>query len=605
MGLDLPSSGFVKRGMKRLLLALLLPVMRAAVGIVRKSCWPTLSVAGARAIAAGIICLAFLCFAAQFRHGSALPLEVVEFSSTDSGNIFPADSGTLAIRLKRAPGVRYSLVVSNEAGGVIASRPIDSAALSVPLPQRGWYSVEVQAVWPDGVQSDARTSAAVIGKSLPWSQRANSPFGVWHVHGDLRLAAVANSKWTRQIWNLLAYRRDDTGRVVPMPLTRRPTDNFNLFGALAYGLPNWLRAGKGADDSISVPRNWQDFDKVVRQFARDIKPFPKYFEVYNEPETKWRGSDADLVAFLDHIAIQIKAMHPDTMVLGPTLASIDMDRFKRLVALGLLNHLDGVAMHAYVNGTPPEGEFLTRVTDLVDYVRSLKKPAHLPIYITEFGWTSAAGTWQRPVSELVQAQYLSRSLTLLRQLDAQGILYFCLYFRQPENPGAEGFSIIHADGTPKPAYAAYANTVRWLTSARGAGRSINLGPLARLSLFDSQDASIAVAWSTNPASLVYLPANLGYAEDMMGRPFNGQLITGSQSPVFIRAKESLFAARADAPREVSAGQQFALSGEGVSAPQPLVHESGTLLVPTGTKPGTYVVTFYVVGLQHILPVIVQ
>ena len=191
-------------------------------------------------------------------------------------------------------------------------------------------------------------------------------------------------------------------------------------------------------------------------------------------------------------------------------------KLERLVDLGLLGSLDGLSIHAYVYGTKPEAEFFDRVKELKTYLSSIGK-AEFPVYITEFGWTTAKGTWQEPIDELTQAKYLSRAFLLLATEDIKAAVYFCQLYRNAPNPGEEAFSILHQDHTPKPAFAAFANASRWLAGISQERRLVQNGDL-NLALFLKGQTAAVAAWDTGGGSFLSFESEPLAAEDMTGRP---------------------------------------------------------------------------------------
>ncbi|MDP2689335.1 MAG: hypothetical protein Q8P48_04380, partial [Deltaproteobacteria bacterium] len=159
----------------------------------------------------------------------------------------------------------------------------------------------------------------------------------------------------------------------------------------------------------------------------------------------------------------------------------------------------------------------------------------MPVFLTEFGWTTGKGTWQSPVDELTQAQYLSRSLTLLAGENIDCFVYFCLLYINASNAGEAEFSILHQDQSPKPAYAAYANAARRLSGVTGKGRWIRVSPSVNIVLFRKGSGTVAAAWDAGEGSSLFAGLEPQNAADMMGRPAaqgpGGFALTGS--PLFL------------------------------------------------------------------------
>ena len=158
----------------------------------------------------------------------------------------------------------------------------------------------------------------------------------------------------------------------PLPIESADSD-FAHIGVFAFGLPQWcveLPPGfkqKGLGAPFQSPKDWFLLERAVEGFCRTNfgQSFPRCFELYNEPEHAWKGTDEDLVRFFAVAAKAMKTVRPDTLVLGPGHSTIRIRDFdERWVKHGLLDHLDGIVMHAYVSGTEPEGEFIANVRAL-------------------------------------------------------------------------------------------------------------------------------------------------------------------------------------------------------------------------------------------------
>lgn len=531
--------------------------------------------------------------------GDGVPTQKsAKFESSKLGNIFTENSGRLDLRVEPASqvaGVR--LTVSDESGLVLQERDLDpkTSPLAIELATKGFYRLKANVRYADGTEITAQCTSAVVGPPLDDSQRLNSPFGFCTVHGNMSLAIAAGGRWVRGMPSL---------KDCPVPSAQTPEKQSDAIDrhavwVLAFGLPLWMMSlpqdyrQEGFDNPFQAPKDWLQLKKTVQEFAASSiwKSFPQYFEVYNEPELTWKGSDEDLVKFHSIVAQGIKSVRPETKILGPGLATIKMDLFKKYVALGLLQDLDGVVFHPYVCGTAPEGEFIEKVAELQDYLKSIGKE-DMPVFFTEFGWTTVEGlSWTPPVDEITQARYASRSLVLLSARGIAGITYFCLLFKDPI---AGGFSLLNQDSTPKPGYAAFANTTRWLAGAEKKGRCLQMSPTAYLALFRKQDCLIAVAWDSKDKSRLHIPELSGRAEDMMGHAVpvkNGMPLEIWQSPIFLELKDkSLFDVKMLPEIQIMRGQKLRLSSDWgeIHAPTPLSIENGELFTPANAPLGKYI-----------------
>ncbi|MBI5918956.1 MAG: hypothetical protein HY849_06245 [Nitrosomonadales bacterium] len=485
--------------------------------------------------------------------------------------------------------------IKDEQGNLLSKKTIDLRVKHpvIDLKGLGFYSIQVVA--SDGAKVLGNATAAILPKIASDSE---SSFGLWHVHGDLKSGIKAGAHWTRVLRTLNTYVLDARGAVVPKPpvkMVAAPVlPGYSFIDTLAYGLPSFLRNdGEKPVPNLYPPKDWLLFEQLVEQFARDFAYEPEYFSVYNEPEIFWQGSDQELVRFLDTIARAIKKEHPTTKVLGPGLATIKIPHLRKLAKLGLFEHMDGFVTNAYAEVGGPEDEFIGRVREL-KLLFSEFGLSPMPIYITEYGWTSASGVaWQKSVDELTQARYVARSLALLRAEEVNAAIYFCLRFNGT-TPGALGFSVTHSDGTPKPAFVAFATASRIIGPARGKPSLIESDDGLRLLQLraDAKEKSALVIWSRDSDHNVFIPGNFSKsAVDMMGRSHDvSETIKVDESPYYFIAKALLD----DIPilknkQVVKRGASVGIPvPQNIFVPQPLsIVDKKQILIPVNAPVGTY------------------
>lgn len=528
------------------------------------------------------------------------------FSSEAKGNIFTDTTGSLTLGLpENSAGGR--IAVRDETGRVLETIAIPSDATGefpFTLSGKGYYSLTAELSLPDGKTARAETGAAVVGPLIPDELRMQSRLGLWTVQGDPDLVLAAGARWNRRmtaIFNL----SEDLLLPEPPPPDRRifHPSPFSQVGVLSFGIPRWLMTPtdkkKSYGNPLTPPNDWAKLKQLVSVWTRQhSENFPDHFEIFNEPEWQWTGgTNEELVRVLATIADGIKEARPQTQVLGPGFSSIRIKDPARLDLVtaheqGLFDHLDGIVVHAYVDGTAPEKEFIQRVAELKQFLVDIGRPDY-PVHITEFGWTSGKGTWQKPVDELTQARYAVRSLTLLAALGIENSTFFCLQFKAAPNEGERGFSLVRQDSTPKPSFASYSNVARWLAGVRGLGTWLRLTPTTHLVLFDKvDDTSVAVAWDTEGDRVIGLPLATTRREDMMGRalPADAEGLSLSPSPIFLEfsAAQSPTIEMQPVLDVMRGGEDVDLPGDGSwIAPEPLRVRGDRLSVPATAANGDY------------------
>jgi len=365
-------------------------------------------------------------------------------------------------------------------------------------------------------------------------------FGIWNVNASVDFANRVSSKFSRRMWRLSDYKQHN-GQILSKKLTSNPYLNKSeVIGTMAGPLPAWIQPPDRTSSKIYPPTDWQLFDKLIRRWLHDIPDFPDYFEIFNELDAHWVGSISDYQQFQSTIAIAIKDVYPKTIILGPSSYDADLMRLKKYLSPKFIEQFDGIVLHAYVNGTRPEDEFIGRIRQVKEYLKQIGF-SNKPIYITEFGWTTSSGSWQRPVDELSQAQFLTRSLLLLASEKVEAAVYFCLFY-DAKNPGERGFSVLNGDMTPKPAYLAFKHLTHYLNDANSIDAGINGSTY--YAIIQKPITTVLALWSPDGPKTFALPqTKIAFRlYDFMGKEIvkTSLIINVDKSPVYIE-----FASRLD------------------------------------------------------------
>lgn len=545
----------------------------------------------------------------QHRKGVSVLPRASDAATELEGHIFTADSGQLRISAWSPDDITAgSVTLKNEEGaplGAVAQltwqkKDADRAEAVVTLPTPGYYQVNVEVQYRDGQKLTAQTAAGVLGPPLDEKLRESSRYGIWHVHGTTPYIIAAGGRWNRQMTTLKNLERSAIDEAPAGTGTRQPnTTGLEDIGVISFGFPYWMLETvpdpkpKGFANPFTKPRDWNELTALTRAYFLQPKRaavFPHYYEVWNEPEWAWKGTEDDLVKVHAAIGKGLKEAFPDTKVLGPCFASLNLQKLDRLVQRGLMNYLDGLSMHAYVSGTAPEGQFIQDVRALKTYMKKIGR-ADMPIYFTEFGWTSHTGTWAPPVDELTQAQYCARSLGLLTHEDIKAIIYFCLLFKTT-NLGELGFSVLNTDMTPKPSYVAFSTVSHWLAGTQPEAL-LEIAPDTYMLTVRRDSKVIAMVWNAREKQTLRLPVGLIRGADMMGRPLalgeNAEATIGP-SPIYLELASGGFDKIATAAQiRIRQGQDVTLTAPATWCPPPLKAAGGKVSIPENAPYGQYLV----------------
>ncbi|MBL4701570.1 MAG: hypothetical protein JKX85_09965 [Phycisphaeraceae bacterium] len=532
-------------------------------------------------------------------------------SDRPGGVIFATEAATITYEVQAFENIKDLVVNIAGADGQIIQTiqnptltPLQTghARLEVVLPGRGHFVVTLHAKTKDQFTVKTTTTAAVLGIPIDDTKRMQSRFGLWTVHGDKSLLKAANGRWNRGMMSLFRIKEEDLTKAdsaqstVVLAEVQAAWKFFDRVVTLAFGFPNWLMGTKpdendhGFGNSFAPPKDWDKLDEVLDYyFQKNKNRLPELFEVYNEPLAHWKGSSEELVRFHQAVAKSIKKVRPEIKVLGPCLSSIQMDKLKQLANLGLFDNLDGIVMHAYVNNSTPEAIFLERLMRLAAF-RKQPKYKHMPIYLTEFGWTSGEGGWQVPVDELTQAQFCARSLALGLSENIDAMIYFCMEYHS-KNIGETSYSMIDSTGRPKPGFATFSTLAREFANATPVTR-LKLLPDVYMVVAKSPGHYVASIWSTQENHTLVFPFPITSAVDMVGQPVvlsDSGKMSISPSPIYIRMPD--FPIDQLDPNQNTLhlqGQDLPVSSDELFAFNSDWYTQGKLHIPSNAAPGQYV-----------------
>ena len=440
---------------------------------------------------------------------------------------------------------------------------------ALDLPETGWYDIRVIAASREGPSKEIRLAATVVGAPIPETWRTNSVFGIWTVHGDPALVRLAGARWNRQMSSFRTVTRDEASRfgsleapssssqsttqagsgsrspdssgAAAAPLPAQPPyserDGLSQVGVFSFGLPLWTMPEDVKMPSFGNPfhpaKDWADVSRAVAAYAR-THSLPRDMSIYNEPLAHFKGSPVQIADYARAVRAGLKAADPSFRIGGPCLYSIRIRDLSAIEEGGLLESLDFLDMHAYVGGTPPEGEFIEKIAALRDWLAAHGR-ADMPVYLTEFGWTAAQGTWQPPVDRATQARYVSRSLALAWSQGIDALVFFVLDYRA-KNPGEAAFSLIGPDGRPESGYAAFAAVSRHFAAAKPLCH-LSPAPGVHLVAGRRENRLQLMAWTeegaTGAVARARFPWRIKRAIDGLGAPLaNGSPDTGPDHPSF-------------------------------------------------------------------------
>ena len=251
------------------------------------------------------------------------------------------------------------------------------------------------------------------------------------------------------------------------------------------------------------------FARYAAFVARSL-PGIQQFQIWNEWELKSPagspGLAKDYLALVSAVAPVLRNERPGALVLpaGVHRSSFYNGYLESLVRGGLLDHVDGIALHTYRFEQPdpsPEAWF-TEINDLAARIAQWDpvRGGQANLYVTEMGFPSHWG--QHGISEEVQADYLERCLLLallvprLRGFWWYGLRDKGLILKESEHH----YGLLQESGQMKPSGLRLTELMERLKTVVSANVMKQLPGRLALRLERSDRSSWIVQWAAGPIS---------------------------------------------------------------------------------------------------------
>ena len=294
------------------------------------------------------------------------------------------------------------------------------------------------------------------------------PFGIGSCHINNR-STQDYARWIPQMENigLIYYRSCQThwGGVEPTEgqwkwdvldeqMSYMADHNFT-FGGTLIGNPEWNKKDKRGYMPVNNLTGWSNYvSKVVGHTKGKIK----YWEVWNEPPN-FTGKDqtpADYARLVASAYDAAKAANPDCMV-GLAAKSVHINYLEQVIKAGAKDHFDYITLHPYELldgiadniGTEP---LFMHIVPTLRKMLAAQNPAktNVPVIFTELGCDSRKGAD-------TQAHALVKAYTMSI---AQGVS--CVHWFEGMDGDSGPLGLLKRDGTPRPAYTAMAQMIKYL-----------------------------------------------------------------------------------------------------------------------------------------------
>ncbi len=256
--------------------------------------------------------------------------------------------------------------------------------------------------------------------------------------------------------------------------------------------PGWL-SGSGSLTVLPEPAQVGEFERVARWLAGRYAGRIAAWEIWNEPDcsagTGCGTTDpAAYVPVLRAGAAGVRAGDGQAVVVSGGTSGVNATWIEGVYAAGGGGWFDALGVHPYQGpaAEPPEAppaEHPYRMANVVRLRQVMVEhgDAGVPVWFTEFGWTTGAGEgWFAGVDEATQADYLARAIALVQDQYpyVTHAFVFTIRDRDDWNAYENNFGLTRLDGTPKPALTALRHANDRLDALRPSTRVLTLSPVA-------------------------------------------------------------------------------------------------------------------------------
>ena len=333
------------------------------------------------------------------------------------------------------------------------------------------------------------------------------------------------------------------------------TEEFGKFSSHGIDLLGIVNYGNPLYDGGNTPASPEAVDAFGRYAAAIAKNFDVAgLEVFNEFnhdrfQTGSCGSAPECYPPLVKATEKYVAeVDPEIPIVAGSTANYDGDWFRGLWATGVIENADAMSFHPYNKWIYDTPESLAGViSESNDDMQSIGGEV-LPIWITEFGWTTGAELGQQ-VSLTVQGERLARAELTAFASGAEKYFWYDLVNDSTDPNNHEGnFGMFEQrrDGVaaqpPRPAAFVQALLINEIGGRESAGHA-DAGDGVQTSVFGENEDAVTAAWSYDGDRTATLEASGPVVVTSMWgstttvEPENGKVeVAVGASPVFIEEK---------------------------------------------------------------------
>lgn len=301
-------------------------------------------------------------------------------------------------------------------------------------------------------------------------------------------------------------------------------------GLTFNGRPKWSSTEKGLPMNI-LP----EWSEMVARTVKHAKGRIKYYEVWNEPPngTAKGQTAADYAKVVCATYDSAKQADPDCLI-GLAAKSVAVNYLDQAIAAGAKGHFDYITLHPYETagcvvdrpGTEPVYLQIAPTVRKMLAARDMAK-VNCPIIFTELGY--AAGGQYNKGGPDTQAHAVVKYYTMGI---AQGIA--CIQWFEGRDGDSGPMGLIDAKGTPRPAYTALAQMIKYFSQHPQYLGWVLLNDRHYAFVFQRAKGTVLAAWAaTRTADTVDFGQPVKIVDPLTGKVTEAAICSLTTAPILL------------------------------------------------------------------------
>ncbi|HIE37838.1 MAG TPA: hypothetical protein EYH30_09165 [Anaerolineales bacterium] len=299
----------------------------------------------------------------------------------------------------------------------------------------------------------------------------------WKIQRTLQMVREMGAPWTVEFFPW-AYYEPQPGRFdwshADVVIEHARAQGLTVIARMGW-VPGWARPEETTPTYLDAGE-YDDFAAFVAAFVARYRGEVDHIVIWNEPNLsfEWGYRPVDPAGYVEMLRAVYPAAHganPEVVVLAGALAPTlepfgspvglnDLDYLRAMYEAGAAPTFDGLAVHAYGLGFPPEADPAADVvnfrrTELLRAVMVAHGDGDKPIYITEAGWNDHP-RWARAVRPAQRVSYTVRAYEWARQHWpwCQAVAMWAFRYPAPLHNYQDYYTFVTDDFRPRAVYRA-------------------------------------------------------------------------------------------------------------------------------------------------------